>query len=90
MSLDKNHLGLKIGKMGPWEQDKLLNEFIALSEKSNNENIKNKLAELFYIGVRPKKFSTSSGMVKIFKSIGKNVQAQSNLGQLYSWEWGGG
>ena len=83
MKLDRKQLEKEIFDWGANKSEDTFVELLTLSE-NDNVTIKNKLAELYYLGVRPMTWDTSKKLLQTFKSISdNNVEAQSNLGVMY-------
>lgn len=83
VSFDRNQLEKEISNWGANKSEDSFVELLTLSENNDNK-IKNKIAEIYYIGARPMTWGTAKKLVQVFKSIGDyNAEAQYNLGTMH-------
>ena len=85
MNCTRDTLAQLISSWGANESEDAFNDLLMDFEEKGYIEIRNKLAAMYYLGARPMKFNTANALFQTFKSIaGHNVEAQSNLGLMYS------
>ena len=85
MNCTRGMLDQLISSWGANESEDAFNDLLMDFEQEGAIEIRNKLAGMYWLGARPMKFNTANALFKTFKSIADhNVEAQSNLGLMYS------
>ena len=85
MNCTRDTLAQLISSWGANESEDAFNDLLMDFEEKGDIEIRNKLAEMYYLGARPLTSGTANALFQTFKSIaGHNVEAQSNLGLMYS------
>ena len=85
MNCTRDMLAQLISSWGANESEDAFNDLLMDFEQEGAIEIRNKLASMYWLGARPMKFNTANALFQTFKSIADhNVEAQSNLGLMYS------
>ncbi len=85
MNCTRGVLDQLISSWGANESEDAFNDLLMDFEEKGDIEIRNKLAEIYSLGARPLTYNTANALFQTFKSIaGHNVEAQSNLGLMYS------
>jgi hypothetical protein len=85
MNCTRGMLAQLISSWGANESEDAFNDLLMDFEQEGAIEIRNKLAAMYWLGARPMKFNTANALFQTFKSIADhNVEAQSNLGLMYS------